>query len=79
MVAQITGRPRWMVTVPDRWESVLTRAADWLAPLTRRWWPNLSHHLIAGGFLRLHVRGDRANACFGLEHPPAVESIAQSL
>ena len=35
--------------------------------------------LVAGGFLRLHVRGRRADACFGLDHPPAVESIARSL
>ena len=58
---------------------VLARAADWLAPIAWRWVPDLSPQLVAGGFLRLHVRGDRADLCFGLEHPPAAESIARSL
>jgi dihydroflavonol-4-reductase len=79
LVASITGRPRWLVTLPDPLEPVLGRAADWLAPIARRWVPNLSRQLVAGGFLRLHVHGERADACFGLEHPPAVESIARSL
>jgi dihydroflavonol-4-reductase len=79
LVASITGRPRWVVTVPDRLEPVLGRAADWLAPMARPWVPDLSRQLVAGGFLRLHVRGERADVCFGLEHPPAVESISKSL
>ncbi len=79
VVASITGRPRWVLTLPDRSEPVLARAADWLAPIARRWVPDLSRQLIAGGFLRLHVRGARADACFGLEHPLAIESIARSL
>src|SRR5437868_4328572 len=79
LVASITGRPRWVATLPDRCEPVLSRAADWLAPIARRWVPDLSRQLVAGGFLRLHVRGDRADLCFGLEHPPAIDSIARSL
>jgi dihydroflavonol-4-reductase len=79
LVRSITGRPRRVVTVPDRLEPWLARAADWLAPIGRRWVPDLSRQLVAGGFLRLHVRGRRADACFGLDHPPAVESIARSL
>jgi nucleoside-diphosphate-sugar epimerase len=79
LVAMITGRPRWVLTLPDGLEPVLARAADWLAPITRRWVPDLSRQLVAGGFLRLHVRGARADACFGLEHPRLVESIAGSL
>src|SRR5262249_33726381 len=79
LVASIRGRPRRVVIVPDRCEPVLARAADWLAPLARSWAPDLSRQLVAGGFLRLHVNGGRADGCFGLEHPPAVESIARSL
>jgi nucleoside-diphosphate-sugar epimerase len=79
VVAAITGRPRWVLTLPDRLEPVLARAADWLAPVARRWFPDLSRQLVAGGFLRLHVRGAHGDACFGLEHPRAVESIAASL
>jgi dihydroflavonol-4-reductase len=79
IVASLTGRPRWVLTLPDRVGPALARAADWLAPLAWRWVPDLSSQLVAGGFLRLHVQGARADACFGLVHPPAVESIARSL
>jgi dihydroflavonol-4-reductase len=79
VVASITGRPKWVATLPDRLEPVLGRAAGWFAPIARRWIPDLSRQLVAGGFLRLHVCGERANLCFGLEHPRAVESIARSL
>jgi dihydroflavonol-4-reductase len=78
-VASITGRPRWVATMPDSWESFLGRAAGWLAPVAGYWLPDLSRQMVAGGFLRLHIRGERADVCFGLEHPPAIESIARSL
>ena len=79
LVAQVTGRPRFMVPLPDLLEPVVVAAAGWCGPLFRRWWPDVSRQLAAGGFLRLYVRGDRANACFGLDHPPAIESIARSV
>jgi hypothetical protein len=63
----------------DRLEPVIVSAAGWWGPLARTWWPDVSRQLAAGGFLRFYIRGDRANACFGLEHPPAVDSIARSL
>jgi dihydroflavonol-4-reductase len=34
---------------------------------------------VAGGFLRLHVKGARADAAFGLVHPPPIRSIAEAL
>jgi len=34
---------------------------------------------VAGGFLKLHVRGDRADRLFGLTHPEPIESIRQAL
>jgi dihydroflavonol-4-reductase len=79
LVASLTGRPRWLIPLPDRLAPVIISAAGWSGPLARLWWPDVSRQLAAGGFLRFHIRGDRANACFGLEHPPAVDSIARSL
>jgi dihydroflavonol-4-reductase len=79
VVAAIAGRPRRVVALADRWEPALGLAAEWTAPLVGRWIPDLSRQLVAGGFLRLHVDGRRADACFGLRHPPAAESIAGSL
>ena len=42
VVASIPGRPRWVVTLPDRWSRVLAAPADWIAPMVRRWIPDLS-------------------------------------
>lgn len=79
VVASIAGRPRRVLTLSDPWETALGRLAGAAAPVVRRWMPDLSRQLIAGGFLRLHVDGRRADACFGLDHPPAAESIASAL
>ncbi len=79
VVAAIAGRPRHLLALADRWEPALGLAAEWTAPLVGWWIPDLSRQLVAGAFLRLHVDGRRADACFGLEHPPAAESIAASL
>jgi dihydroflavonol-4-reductase len=79
LVSTITGHPRWIVPLPDRLQSLITSPADWIAPLVRKKWPDLSRQLVAGGFLGLHVSGERADTCFGLVHPPAVESISRSL
>ena len=67
------------MSLPDRFEPAFSIAAGWLAPWIRLWAPDVSRQLVAGGFLRLHVHGERANRCFGLAHPPAAESIARSL
>jgi dihydroflavonol-4-reductase len=79
LVTSICGWPRWVIPLPDRLESLIVPAAGWFGPLARLWWPDVSPQLAAGGFLCLHVSGDRANACFGLEHPPAFETVARSL
>ena len=75
-MASITGRPRWIVPLPDAAAPLVIWAAGWLGPLARRWWPDVSRPLAAGGFLRLYLSGERANACMGLEHPSAHETIA---
>jgi dihydroflavonol-4-reductase len=79
LVHSIMGHPRWVFPLPDRLERLVTSPVDWVAPLVRMKWPDLSRQLVAGGFLGLHVTGERANVCFGLVHPPALESISGSL
>jgi dihydroflavonol-4-reductase len=76
LVTSITGRPRWVVPLPDHLEPLIVRAAGWFGPIVRRWWPDISPQLAAAGFLGLHLSGDRANASFGLEHPSARETVA---
>jgi dihydroflavonol-4-reductase len=75
-VAAITGRPRWIVSLPDLVEPLVVSAAGWFGPVVRRWWPDVSPQLAAAGFLRQYLSGERANACLGLEHPTARETIA---
>ena len=80
VVASIAGRPRRVIVLSDRWEPAVGRLAEWTAPVMRRWIPDLSRPLAAGGFLRLHVDGRGADLAFGLEHPPCVRaSIAAAL
>lgn len=79
VVASIAGRPRRIINLSDRWEPAIGRVAEWAAPMVRRWIPDVSRELVAGGFLRLHVDGGRADACFGLQHPPATDSIASAI
>lgn len=76
LVASVTGHPRWVVPLPDYLEPLIVRSAGWFGPLVRRWWPDVSPQLAAAGFLGLHLSGDRANACLGLEHPSARETVA---
>jgi dihydroflavonol-4-reductase len=79
IVASIVGRPRRLIPISDRLKPLFVSAATGFGPLMRWWWPDISSQLAEGGFLELHVRGDRAETCFGLHHPPAVDSIARSL
>jgi dihydroflavonol-4-reductase len=79
LVASLTGRPRWKVPIPDRLERIIVTAVALTGPVVRFWYPDVSRQLAAAGFLRLYIRGDRADHCFGLDHPPAVDSIARSL
>jgi dihydroflavonol-4-reductase len=79
VVAQITGRPRRLISIPDRMERLFAICADCVGFLSMHKLPNVSRQLVAGGFIRLHVSGARADECFGLVHPPAIETIAQSL
>ena len=42
LVASLTGRPRWLIPLPDRLNRLIVAAADWSGPLARRWWPDVS-------------------------------------
>jgi dihydroflavonol-4-reductase len=68
-----------VVTLPDFAE----RPLAWPVRLAeRRGWhlgDDVSSASLAGTFLRLHVRGDRADAAFGLVHPPPEVSIFAAL
>jgi dihydroflavonol-4-reductase len=77
IVFAITGRPSRIIGIPDSLERLLGWGADIVGLLSMRRLSNISRQLVAGGFLRLHVSGARANACFGLVHPPAYETISQ--
>jgi dihydroflavonol-4-reductase len=79
LVRSITGHPRLVLPLPDRLERLVSFPVDWVAPLVRKKWPDLSRELVVGGFLGLHVSGERADVCFGLVHPPAIESVSKSL
>ncbi|AGA28641.1 NAD-dependent epimerase/dehydratase family protein [Singulisphaera acidiphila] len=79
LVAELTGRPRWCVPIADGWERPLSGIAGCVDRLVRGRGVTLSAAAVAGGFLRLHVKGDRADAAFGLRHPPPIQSIYQAL
>jgi dihydroflavonol-4-reductase len=77
LVAQVTGRPGRVVPLPAALERPLKSAVALIERLGLG--SELSAATVAGGFLRLHVSGRRADACFGLLHPPPLESIRAAL
>lgn len=79
LVAQVAGRPKRVLSIKDSVERPLARAAGWLAWATRGRLSNVSSAAVAGGFLRLHVSGARADAAFGLVHPHPIDSIFAAL
>jgi dihydroflavonol-4-reductase len=79
LVARITGKPRRVVTIPDALERPLAWMAGRVDHLVRGRWPEVSAAAVAGGFLRLHVSGARADAAFDLHHPPPIQSIFDAL
>lgn len=79
IVEELTGWPRVVVTMPDWSEGILCWGADLLARVVGDRLGEISGASIAGGFLRLHVSGERADRTFGLEHPPVAWSIHDAL
>jgi len=79
LVARITGRPWRIIVPPDRLGPMSVATARRFEPILAAWSPDLSAAAVAGGFLKLHVRGDRADRLFGLTHPEPIESIRLAL
>ena len=79
LVGRVAGWPIRVFPLPEALEGPLTRAAGWLDKLTGGRWIEVSEAAVAGGFLRLHVRGDLADSTFGLTHPPPVVSVYEAL
>ncbi|WP_165219847.1 NAD-dependent epimerase/dehydratase family protein [Aquisphaera insulae] len=77
LVARVAGWPRVVVSLPDILRVPMKLSAGWLGRLGRN--DELSATTVAGGFLKLHVTGRRADACFGLVHPPAIETIRAAM
>jgi dihydroflavonol-4-reductase len=77
LVAEVAGSPWFVIPVPE----ILHHPLKALAGLLNRlgFAEELSSATVAGGFLQLHVSGTHADNCFGLEHPPALESIRSAL
>jgi dihydroflavonol-4-reductase len=73
LVAQVAGRPRLVIALPDSLRWPLKTAASLLDRLNPQ--GELSGTTVAGGFLSLHVSGQRGDTCFGLEHPTALETV----
>jgi dihydroflavonol-4-reductase len=79
MVGRVAGWPTAVLPIPDFLERPLRWAAGRLDRLTGGRFIEVSEAAVAGGFLRLHVRGDLADATFGLVHPPPLDSIRDAL
>lgn len=77
LVAVVAGRPRVVVPLP----SVLKRPLQAAAALVSLLAPGaeFSSTTVAGGFLALHVSGLCGDRCFGLNHPPPLDSIRSAL
>ncbi len=79
LVARVARWPLRVGTLPDATEPSLARLYRLLGRLSSRVRGHVSDAVLAGAFLRLHVRGDRANATFGLVHPAPLRSIHAAL
>ena len=79
LVASIVGRPRRVIVLPDSSAGLAVAGATLLPRILGRRFPDLAPATVAGGFLRLHVRGDRADRLFGLRHPPPIDSFRDAL
>ena len=79
IVRRLAGRP-WLVgAMPDAAEGPMRLAYAAAGRLSGRIRAIGSPALVSGAFLRLHVRGDRADSAFGLEHPDPAATIAAAL
>jgi dihydroflavonol-4-reductase len=79
LVCRITGRPRLIQRLPDVAHRPMRYSYAAGGLISRRLRAVGSPALVAGAFLRLHVRGDLADATFGLSHPEPIVTIRSAL
>lgn len=79
LTAKLTGRPRWVVPIPDRFEPLVRFSGRILERASGGRLRNVSEAVVAGGFLRLHVTGAMADRELELRHPAPIESIRDAL
>jgi dihydroflavonol-4-reductase len=79
LVGRVAGWPMGVVPMPEWFEGPMTWTAGQLDKLAGGRIIEISGAAVASGFLRLHVRGDLADATFGLAHPPPIDSIREAL
>ena len=77
VVSEVAGWPLAVVVMPGFLRGPLTAFAslfERIAPSSE-----ISATTVAGGYLHLHVSGKKADECFGLTHPPGIETIRSAL
>jgi dihydroflavonol-4-reductase len=79
IVAELTGRPRRVLGVPDRCQPFLRFLARQGQRLIGFLSGEVSEAAVAGGFLKLYVDGSRADSEFELHHPDPIVSIYDAL
>lgn len=79
LVASVAGRPRRVWPVPEFAHLPLSCLASVIDRFGLGRSGDFSSASVGGGFLRLVVSGARADALFGLDHPPPVQSIYEAL
>jgi dihydroflavonol-4-reductase len=79
MVGRVTGWPKAILPLPEFLEQPASWAAGLIDRLSSGKWIEVSKAAVAGGFLRLHVRGDRADEAFSLVHRRPIDSIYDAL
>ena len=79
LVTAVSGRPQTILNLPDWTERALAGMAGGIDRASRGRWPAISRAVLAGGFLRFHVSGERADRAFGLVHEPPSKAIVRTL
>ncbi len=79
LVASVAGHPRRLVIVPDALRAPIAGLAGLVDRLGLDRSGDFSAAAVHGGFLALHASGARADAAFGLDHPPPVRSVFDAL
>ncbi len=79
LVGRVTGWPGGVVPLPDWLETPLVWSAGVVDQISGGRWIEVSRAAVAGGFLKLHIAGNRADQAFELVHPPPIVSIYQAL